>query len=263
MKFHRIRALMLRYLLVITRSSIRVVDICYWPTIDIITFGMLGTWIQTTQTDVPNISFVLLACQVLWSIAYHANLEVSFNLLDEMWSQNIVNLFSTPLKLSEWLVAVMLLGIIKVCCVMVISLTIVWIFFGFTVTAIGWILLPSLILLLLSGWSIGLLTASLLIRWGRSMEMLTWVIPFLFIPFSTVYYPLKTLPLWAQYISSALPMTYVFETIRHVITTDTLPAHYLIISFCLSIFYLILAYTFFHYMFEKSREQGFARLEHE
>jgi ABC-2 type transport system permease protein len=80
-------------------------------------------------------------------------------------------------------------------------------------------------------------------------------------PFSAVYYPVDVLPPWAQAISSALPMTYVFEGMRKVLRGAPMPLHELLVSFGLNILYLSLTILFFGWMFERSRDRGLGRLD--
>ena len=68
--------------------------------------------------------------------------------------------------------------------------------------------------LFLTGWSVALVVAGLLLRNGLGAENLAWGIMFLFLPLTCVYYPVSVLPDWLQIFAWMLPPTYVFEGMR-------------------------------------------------
>lgn len=63
--------------------------------------------------------------------------------------------------------------------------------------------------------------------------------------FVGIYYPTAILPGWAERIASVLPVSYIFDGMRSVITTGSMDGHNLIISLTLNIIYIIPAYIFF------------------
>jgi ABC-2 type transport system permease protein len=117
-------------------------------------------------------------------------------------------------------------------------------------------LIPLVANLLLFGWALGIFTSSLVIRWGHAAEALIWGVPFLIQPLSAIFYPLATLPSWLQAISKCLPSTYVFEGMRAVIRTGSMPLHYFLTALALNVVYFLLAGLFFNFMYSKARETG-------
>src|SRR5581483_3424947 len=102
-----------------------------------------------------------------------AHLSIAVGVLDEVWSKNVSNLLSSPLRSVEWIGALMCLGMVRIAAVFVLCSVIVWVFFSTTVLCFGWLLLPIIMLVMMSGWTTGCLCAALIIRWG------TRVAPFL------------------------------------------------------------------------------------
>jgi ABC-2 type transport system permease protein len=172
-----------------------------------------------------------------------------------------VNLFSTPLKLYEWIVALMMAGLIKICITVAFGGFLVWLLYTLNVFHIGWAFLPFGASLVLSGWSMGFLSSSVMIYYGQRVQMLAWMTAYLFAPFCAVFYPLSALPGWAQVIGRALPMTYIFEGMREVLNTGVFSWKCFLMSIALNIVFLILTVSLFKWLFEKSRNKGLARLE--
>jgi ABC-2 type transport system permease protein len=233
----------------------------FWPVLDLVLWGLTTRWVETTRADVPDLALAVLTAVVFWQVVWRANYEISVNLLEEIWNQNLVNLFSTPLNVWEWSVSLIVLGVLKNVLTLIVGAGTVWLLYRLNVFGVGWMMLPFLFSLLMSGWFMGFTASGVILRYGRGFQSIAWMAGFALAPFSAVYYPLHILPHWAQAIASVLPMTYVFEGMRQVIRGGQPPVLDLAISFGLNAFYLSLSVCFFGQMFEKSRERGLARLE--
>lgn len=261
MQLYRINALVIRYLKYSLRSIARLTELFYWPFFDIFIWGFTSKWIQANQQQAGSISLLLLSALVLWTAAHRVTIEISLSLLEDIWSRNMSNLFSTPLRLSEWIIAAMAVGFIKMLLVLSFAMFVVWLLYGITIFSLGLAFIPLLFLLILSGWSIGLVGAACIVQVGQRVQILAWIIGWFFAPFCGVFYPVSILPPWAQVISHVLPMTPVFEALRAFVETGTLESHYLFKSLLLNCVYLALALLFFKFMFERSRTKGLSRLE--
>lgn len=261
MKLHRIIAVMFRHLYAFSRNFDRLTDSFYWPVLDIVLWGLTSVWVQKSQAPVSNFILVLLTGLVYWQIVWRANYEISVNLLEEFWNQNLVNLFSTPLRLSEWIAAVMLIGLVKMLISIGVGVGAVFILYHLNILSVGWMTIPFFALLLMSGWILGFLGSSFIVYYGQKVQTIAWTMGFLFAPFSAVYYPVDVLPKWVQFISRLLPTTYVFEGMRMILATGTAPYDYLFKSIGLTVLYLSCAIWLFCTMFEKSRAKGLGRLE--
>ena len=259
MKLHRINALVARYFYFFLKSLDRLTDSIYWPVLDIVLWGLTSMWISGEQARVPHLAMIILTGVVFWQIVWRGSYEISVNLLEEFWNDNLMNLFSTPLTKWEWVFAVMTVGAIKLFFTIVVGVGAVWLLYSMNILLIGWMLLPCLMLLLMSGWFIGFLSAALIVRYGERIQTLAWVMGFALAPFSAVYYPVEVLPPWAQLVAWSLPTTYVFEGMREVLLKGTFPIGALGVSALLVIVYLALSLFLFSCMFEKRREIGFGR----
>jgi ABC-2 type transport system permease protein len=259
MNTSRIHGVFLRYFYTLKDFS-QLSDLFYWPLVDILLWGLTSIWIQH-QNEVANLPLILMTALIFWQIAWRGALGISFHLLQEFWHRNLVNLFSTPLKISEWISGILLLGILKLLISVAFGGLLVYVLYSLNVFALGWAFLPFAVLLYVFGWTIGFFSSGLVIFWGHKVEMFAWMLPFLFAPFSAVFYPVQVLPPWAQAISWCLPTTYVFEGMRQILNGNSFPFIYLWASLLLNLLFLFCSVTFFRTMFYKSLIKGLARLE--
>lgn len=261
-KLYRIWAIVLRYARETFHDIFSLADYVYWPIMDIFMWGMMSVWMSQQGTNSPaHLVLVILSGLVFWHIIYQANIEIAKNLLEEFWTQNLINIFSTPLTTYEWLGAVMILGIMRMFVTIALGALLVWLFYSLNIFTLGWALIPFACSLLMTGWFMGIFTASIILYGGMRAQWLAWATGWLLAPFCGVFYTIDMLPRWMQLISYILPPTYVFEGMRSVILQQTINYNYLAISFALNVVYLIISIIFFAYMFEKSRRLGLARLE--
>jgi len=258
--FQRSWAVFLRYFYLFGKID-QVADLLYWPAIDIALWGLMTVWIQQNQPGVSNIALIVLTGLIFWQIVWRGNYEISVNLLQEFWNRNLVNLFSTPLKIIEWIVGVLMLSACKVFIAMIFGVVFVYLLYTLNVFTVGWAFLPFLALLMMSGWVIGFFAASIVIYWGQRFQMIAWMLAYLFAPFSAVFYPVSALPAWGQKISWYLPTTYVFEGMRSILKGGSFPWTDAGISLGLNLFYLALSIATFYWAFERSRTKGLARFE--
>ncbi|MBS0654820.1 MAG: ABC transporter permease [Verrucomicrobia bacterium] len=259
MNASRIRGVFFRYYFNIKDFS-QLSDLFYWPLVDILLWGLTSLWIQK-QTEVSNLPLILMTALIFWQITWRGSLSISFNLLQEFWHRNLVNLFSTPLTVSEWICGSLILGACKLLISVAFGGMMVYILYSLNVFALGWAFLPFAMLLFIFGWTIGFLSSAMIIYWGHKVEMFAWMLPFLFAPFSAVFYPIQVLPAWAQTISWSLPTTYVFEGMRQILHGHAFPQSFFWISLLLNVLFLALSILLFRMMFLKSLKKGLGRLE--
>jgi ABC-2 type transport system permease protein len=260
MKLGRIWAVVLRYSYAFFKFD-SLYDLFYWPALDIFLWGMTSIWLQQTQSGPPDLALGILTGLIFWQLLWRGNYEVSVNLLLEFWNRNLVNLFSTPLKISEWICSLMVMGIFKILVNLVFGAAIVYLFYQLNIFQLGWAFLPYVVLLTMAGWFMGFLSAAIIVFYGQRLQMLAWMMAYLFAPFSAVYYPVSVLPEWAQVIAKCLPTTYIFEGMREILYQGKVSIEPILISFGLNILYLGAALWFFIAMYQRSRDKGLSRLE--
>ena len=97
----RITAVMLRQMYLYKRTLHRWLEAVYWPVLDITLWGLLSRYI--TKTDpTSRIGFGLLGALISWDILFRAQQSVSVGFLEDMWSRNVLNVWSTPIRAWEY-----------------------------------------------------------------------------------------------------------------------------------------------------------------
>jgi ABC-2 type transport system permease protein len=91
------------------------------------------------------------------------------------------------------------------------------IFFGFNLWGLGFAVAAFFGNLILTSWTIGLISCGLVLKNGMGAESLAWSLTFLLLPLTCVYYPVAVLPEWLQWLALSLPPTHVFEGLRALI----------------------------------------------
>ncbi len=256
MKLHRINALITRHLYLYKRSLARVMEIFYWPFLDLVIWGFITMYLLRFKGEIPGAVTWFLGALILWDILFRAQQGITISFLEEIWARNLLNLFASPLKPSEFLAATVVLSIFKVAAVSIVMVVAALVFYDYNMFKIGLALIPFVLSLIMTGWVIGVLTTSLIMRFGQEVEVLAWGMVFLFQPISCVFYPMEVLPPWLQAIAWANPAAHVFEGMRAVLLEGAWPVVHLIWAFGLDLVYLTLMVGFFHYMFNSCKEKG-------
>jgi len=120
MKLHRIIALISRYLYLYRRSLPRIMEIFYWPFLDLVIWGFITLYLAKNQAHVPGFVTFFLGALILWDMLFRAQQGVTISFLEELWARNLMNLFASPLTPGEFLSATIAMSIFKVVCVSVI-----------------------------------------------------------------------------------------------------------------------------------------------
>ena len=238
----------------------RITDSFYWPILDILVWGITASYILKIAPDAPQVVLLIMSGLTLWLILWRAQYEVSINLLEEFWNRNLVNLFVSPLKFSEWVATTMILGLIKVAMSLPVAATVAYFLYKFNVFKYGWHFILFTLSLFMTGWAVGFFVSGIILRYGTRIQTLAWTTIAIISPFSAIYYPVSILPEWAQKISLFIPPTYVFEGARSVLFKGEIDIRGLLISIGLNLIYISLALIFLRKSFDKILEEGLVKL---
>ncbi|MDH4098763.1 MAG: ABC transporter permease [Nitrospira sp.] len=256
MKLHRILALLARHLYLYRRSLPRIMEIFYWPFLDLVIWGFITIYLARYQTQIPGFVAFFLGALILWDMLFRAQQGITISFLEELWARNLMNLFASPLKPSEFLVATMAMSIFKVTCVSIIMSLCALLFYSYNVFMIGLWLIPFVLNLVLTGWVIGVFTTSLIMRFGQEAEVLAWSMVFLFQPISCVFYPMEVLPGWLKPVAWANPASHIFEGMRAVLGGGGSPSMSLAWAVGLNGLLLVAAVGWFYRTFAYCKDQG-------
>ena len=256
MNFNKIFALGLRHLYLIMNSFPRVLDLIYWPTVQIFLWGFISKFFTLNSEYYSNTVGVILTAAILYDFLFRSSISYNMMFLEEIWSRNFTNLFISPIKISEIIAALTLTAIFRTLIGMVPASLIAIPLFGVSIFSIG----PALIFLLISlyifGVTLGLLVTAGLIRFGPSFENIAWASLFFLAPLGCIYYPVEILPGIFQTIAFALPLVYIFEETRNILVNGTVNYENIINAIYLNGFYLTLSIFVFYYSFDKARDKG-------
>jgi ABC-2 type transport system permease protein len=252
----RISAVLLRHLYLYPRSLSRMLEIFYWPVLDLLVWGFLTVYLSKHATAMPHWTAFLLGAMILWDVFYRSQQAVCLSFLEEVWSRNLLNLFASPLSPFEFLAATMILSFVKFLGAAVVAALLAKLLYGFDLLTFGLWLIPFLTNLVAMGWAIGIVTTGVILRYGERAEVMAWGLGLLIQPFAAVFYPVSVLPPALQRVALALPCTYVFEGMRDVATAGTTSGFNMAMAFGLNIAYLGAALGFFNYMFRQAQERG-------
>lgn len=253
MNANRIRGIVLRHLIYLTRSLNRLTDVFWWPMVSLLVWGLFTLY---ARERLPSITLWLLGALVLWIIVQRSQNEISVSLMDEVWSENLLNIFATPIKFSEFLVGILILSAIKLAVSTTMLIVTAYLLYQYNIFSLGFYLVPFFSVLLIFGWTLGIFINCLILRFGRDSEALAWTAIVAVQPFSCVFYPLSILPPFIQNVAVLLPSTYIFEGLRTIVYTGYLPFFNLIMAIGLSLIYFVISLFLFRRTLIRSRELG-------
>lgn len=256
MNLARINALVLRHLYIYVRSMPRLMDVFFWPVMELLTWGFFSFYLGQTSLENFSLAAMLLGGVLLWQIVDRSQNSISIYFLEDVWHRNFLNIFVSPLKLSEFFAAGVALSIFR----MIITfgfLALISIFlYSFNIFTLGLSLLPFLLNLFLFGIVIALFINGVILRFGSSSQVLAFGIAFLIQPVSAAFYPVSALPMPLAFISKMLPVSYIFESMRAVMSGGVVDWSAFWIALILNILYLSVTWIFFVSMFNKVKKLG-------
>ena len=256
MNIIRIYGLFLRHFYLITRSFPRVLDLIYWPTIQITLWGFISNFFAEYSTYYNGALGVILSCAILYDFLFRTSIGFNMLFLEEIWSRNFTNLFIAPIRISEIILSLVITALIRSLIGLVPAILLTSPLFGISLLDLGLPLSYLFLSLYIFGITLGILVSAGLMRFGPSFENIAWSTLFLLAPFGCIYYPIETLPEIFQSIAYALPLVYIFEETRNILVNQSVNYENIIQALYLNAIYLILAILIFYYSFDKARDKG-------
>lgn len=245
MNSKRILAILIRQLYLIFGGKIvRLIDMFYWPTIDLLLWGLITVYLDRVGRTDFSFASVILGTFIFWY--FFTRIQYGFNVsfLEDVWTRNFINLFSSPLTLHEYVVGLVLSAVFKTILSMSFMILLAAVLFSYNIFSFGFMIIPFVFVLSLFGIALGLVTTGVILRFGPSAEFLAWSLPALFLPFTGVFYPISYLPPVIQPFAKILPPSHVFEGMRNIVLNGAFDPSRLIISFLLTLLSFTLAYWF-------------------
>jgi ABC-2 type transport system permease protein len=259
MSFTRIYAIYLRQWYLVKSNPIRLASTFLWIFISLAQWGFISRYIGTFGGATVSFVTVILGAIILWEFMSRIQQGISMTFMEDVWSQNFINFFASPLKVFEYLSGMVMTGIVQGIFGFGVMVALAGIFFGYDVFKAGLLLVPALLIPFLFGISMGFYAAALMFRFGPTAEWLVWPIPLILSILSGVFYPISILPGFLQIVARCIPASYVFEGMRAVLATGQLTsqiAYGLLVGAVLDVAYLFLLYSFFISVYKRNLRTG-------
>jgi ABC-2 type transport system permease protein len=257
MDAHRVRVVMRRHAYVLWRAPHRWFDIAFWPLMDVILWGSLGTYVARQDATSQAGAVYLIAGIIMFHVLFQSQIAVATGFMEETWSRNLLNVLTTPVTELEYVAGTAAFGMFKVMLALAtLSLTAIG-FFGFELSAIGWRIIPIAAILSVVGWGVGIANIGLLLRFGQSAEILTWGSNFILMALSGVFNPVEALPGPLQPIARVLPSTKAFSALRATLAGEPVATSSLVAAFAGALATLAAGFAFSTWMLRVFRRRGF------
>ena len=256
MSLIRIYGLFLRHFFLITRSFPRILDLIYWPSIQITLWGFISNFFASHSSYYNNAVGVNLTCAILYDFLFRTSIGFNMLFLEEIWSRNFTNLFIAPIKIGEIIISLVFTALIRALIGLIPAILLTSPLFGISLLDLGVYLFFLFLNLYMFGITLGILVSSGLLRFGPSFENIAWSTMFLLAPFGCIYYPVEILPDFFQKIAYSLPLVYIFEEARNILINSSVNFENIMNAFYLNSIYLVISISLFYYSFAKARKKG-------
>jgi ABC-2 type transport system permease protein len=255
----RIWGLVYRHLAVYRRSWPRLLEIAYWPTLELLIWGFTANFFSHARPGAGAAPVfaagALVAGVLLWEILLRGQLGVTFTFLEEIWSRNLGHVFVSPLRPWEMITTLLIISIMRTIIGVLPAVALAYLLYAFNLFSFGPVLLLFFINLMVMGWSVALGIVALLFRYGAGAEALAWTIAFGITPIACVFYPVSVLPAWLQPVALALPAAHIFEGMRAALH-NSIQWNQLAEAGILNLVWLLLAIAVFAAQFRTARIRG-------
>lgn len=252
----RVGAMVLRYFYLIRGSLPRIVELAYWPTMQMMIWGFLSQFLYQHSEWFVRAGGVLIAAVLLWDIMFRSNIGVSISFLEEMWSRNLGQLFASPLRPYEWALSLLTISALRTLIGVLPAALLAIPLYHYSIFDMGLPLIAFFVNLLIFGASVGLAVSGLVLLFGLGAESLAWAAIFAIAPISGIYYPIDVLPAWLQPVAFALPSAHVFEGMRAAAIDGVFLLDRFFWSVGLNAVYLMLGLGAFLLAFRTARRRG-------
>lgn len=248
--------MVLRYLFLLRSSWTRIVELAYWPIMQMILWGFMTEFLLRSGSPVLRASGMLIAAVLLWDVMFRSNIGVAISFLEEMWSRNLAQLFASPLRPYEWALSLLTISTVRTLVGVLPAALLAIPLYSYSIFEMGLPLIAFFANLMLFGGAIGLAVSAMILRYGLGAESLAWVGIFAIAPVSGIYYPIDTLPDWLQSIAWALPSAAVFEGMRAVLAEGVFRTDLFFTALILNFLYMATGLAIFLGVFRIARRRG-------
>ena len=256
MRWHKIYGLSLRHIYLIRNSFPRILDLIYWPSVQVFLWGFISEFFTVSSSYYNNTVGVILTAAILYDFLFRSSISYNMMFLEEIWSRNFTNLFIAPIKISEIIAALTMTAIFRTLIGLVPAVLVAIPLFGVSIFKLGIPLIFLLIALYIFGISLGLLVTAGLLRFGPSFENIAWASLFFLAPLGCIYYPIEILPNSLQIIAKGLPLVHIFEEMRSILIDQTINNVAILKSVLISLVYFTFGVIIFYTAYYGAKIKG-------
>jgi ABC-2 type transport system permease protein len=228
----------------------------YWPVMNVVLWGFFAVYLRQGGGLRPSVITALLGAVILWGLFIVFQRDMALGFLEEVWSQNLVNLFGSPLRVSEYVGGLVAANLGKVLIALVAQSLVALLFYRYGIFSDLPAFVPFILNLMLFAFAVGLVITGLVLRYSTKLQAMAWSFASLLMPLSCVLYPLSSLPAFLRPIAWVLPTTQSFEGMRAVIDGRGFLVANFAWGLALNVVYCAFATLFFYWMFESARSRG-------
>ena len=256
MNIGRVAALITRHLYLYRRSFPRLLEIFYWPLLDLVVWGFITLYLSQGGGGLHVAVTFFLGALIFWDILFRAQQGIAISFLEEIWSRNLGHLFVTPLRTGELILALLFVSLIRTFIGVGGAALLAILFFDVSVFDLGLPLASFFVNLIIMGWSLGLIVSALVLRFGQGAESLGWAAIFLVQPISGVYYPISVLPQWLQPLATLMPSTHIFDGMRTILIDGVFRIDLLINASALNVLFVSISIAIFYSILKHAKING-------
>ncbi len=257
MSLRRVLAVVRRHYYVTLHSPTRLVELGFWPIVDLVLWGLITEFLRGSGTELPVPVSFFLGAILLWDLVFRSKNSVALCLLEENHSRNVISVMASPVTPGEYLTGAVLFGLGKVAVTWTVMALLAWTLFAFGVLELGAIVVVYAVVLIVFGIALALVVIGCVLRFGYAADELTWALAAIVVPFSAVFYPVAALPGWAQAVATVVPPAHVFEFMRAALAGRDPVWGSLWLAAVLDIAFVAGAFLFARSMFSALLRRGF------
>nr|WP_198372665.1 ABC transporter permease [Roseomonas rosulenta] len=258
---------MYRHLALYRRSWPRVLELMYWPVLQMVVWGFVTAYLAGVQQNAAPSGMsapagatiaagVLLGGVLLWEVTLRSQMGFAISFLEEVWSRNLGHLFVSPLRPWELVAGLAAMSVLRTAIGVGAAMVLAFTLYGFGIWSMGPVLVAWMAALMAMGWSVALAVTALILRHGAGAEALAWGVMFGLAPFAAVFYPVAVLPGWLQPVALAIPAAHVFEGMRAALVDGRIAWDHLAWAVALDGVWLAGAAWVFLWQFHQARVRG-------
>src|ERR1022692_2560997 len=149
MRLRPIAAIVLRQLYLMRSSPVRVLPMIAWVAVDIVLWGFISRYLNSITAPGINFTASLLGAVLFWDFFTRVMQGVTMAFFEDVWSRNFINVFASPLLISEYLSGLVRTGIATSLVGLIVMLIVAAAIFGLQFAVLGLLLIPFLLVLFL------------------------------------------------------------------------------------------------------------------